>query len=175
MCEIFNDLYLVDALLFYLLIEYMMYACFQGQVKILLSSIIYCHYCSNVLRWKCKDCQWDYEFDNPIKCTYYRWRGPTIQSCGYSSWNEESRRVPQWHHVLRTYHGVWKVISLLMIIKLIPFSLEALLTLNIVFFIWRNDELELGSELFSQARKDGVFPNLIMCKCLTGKLCRFSN
>ncbi|MQL78945.1 hypothetical protein Taro_011369, partial [Colocasia esculenta] len=35
----------------------------------------------------------------------------------------------------------------------------------------KKDEAELGFQLFSQAKSDGVRPNLIMCRCLTG-LCQ---
>lgn len=33
----------------------------------------------------------------------------------------------------------------------------------------RKDDLEVGLVLFSQAKKDGISPNLLMSRCILGK------
>lgn len=35
--------------------------------------------------------------------------------------------------------------------------------------ICREHDLEVGLMLLSQAKKDGVSPNLVMCRCFVGK------
>lgn len=39
-----------------------------------------------------------------------------------------------------------------------------------VSFDCRMDDLEVGLMLLSQAKKDGVAPNLVMCRCIIGKI-----
>ena len=42
-------------------------------------------------------------------------------------------------------------------------------------FSYRKDDLEVGLVLFPQAKKDGIFPNIVMCRCIIGKLTWYSN
>lgn len=48
---------------------------------------------------------------------------------------------------------------------------------NILFSVQlncRKDDLEAGLMLLSQAKQDGVTPNLVMCKCIIGKFAGLS-
>ena len=41
-------------------------------------------------------------------------------------------------------------------------------------FSYRKDDLEVGL-ILSQAKNDGICPNIVMCRCIIGKLIGFSN
>ena len=40
---------------------------------------------------------------------------------------------------------------------------------------YRKDDIEADLMLLSQAKKDGICPNIVMCRCIIGNLIGFSN
>lgn len=107
---------------------------------------------------------------------HHRWRRTTGEGYGSSIWHEESGLVSKHYHILHSFSGQWKVISLNFDYLNFGFQFSFLAysfwqdVVNFIFFhLCRKDDIDVGLMILSQARKDSVAPNLVMCRCLVGK------
>lgn len=88
--------------------------------------------------------------------------------------------MSEHHHILDFISGMWKVTThpkFLMAQEVLSviFPCELMFGISSVLsFNCRKDDLEVGLMLLSQAKKDGLAPNLVMCRCLIGKIIVFA-